>query len=585
MKYKTKKTLKTYFQHSWKYKTQVIILFFSVVIGSVTNAIGPYIYKLFFDVIAAADDMHAVLPELYRLLFYLATVYTVGFIGWRTSTFVTSWLQTRVMADLANYCFAYLHKHSVGFFQNNFVGSLVKRVNRFYRSFERIADIITWELLPLVIELVIIIAVLLTRNTYIGLSLVIWSAIYIAINFLFSKFKLKYDIERSKQDTRVTGVLADSITNNVNIKLFSSFKRESDLFGAENEKLRKIRRWTWDLSSFFEAIQIFLMIVLEIGVMYYAVGVWADGNVTTGDLILFQSYLLRVFLKLWNFGKIIRDYYESIADAEEMTTILDTPHGIKDLPGAKHVKSGEGHIIFDNVDFNYHKTRSIIKKLNLEINPGERIALVGPSGAGKSTIVKLLLRTVETTGGEIIIDGNNISHLAQDSLHDMISMVPQDPILFHRTLEENIKYGKPRATKKEMLHAAKAAHCHEFITNFPQEYKTFVGERGVKLSGGERQRVAIARAILKNSPILVLDEATSSLDSESEALIQDALDTLMKGKTSIVIAHRLSTIMKMDRIIVLEAGKIKEMGTHEELLKQKGLYSKLWSYQAGGFVE
>ena len=242
-----------------------------------------------------------------------------------------------------------------------------------------------------------------------------------------------------------------------------------------------------------------------------------------------------------------------------------------------------GEIAFSNISFDFHKENYVLKDFNLSIKGGERVALVGPSGAGKSTVTKLLLRLYDLSTGSITIDGQDIAAVGQESLRNAISFVPQEPILFHRSLMENIRYGRRDASDAEVVEAAKKANCHDFIDALPEKYDTFVGERGIRLSGGERQRVAIARAILKNSPILVLDEATSSLDSESEALIQDALATLMQGKTVIVIAHRLSTIMKMDRIVVIEDGGIVAEGSHKELLKQGGLYKKLWSIQAGGF--
>lgn len=275
---------------------------------------------------------------------------------------------------------------------------------------------------------------------------------------------------------------------------------------------------------------------------------------------------------------------KAFADATEMIEILDAPHGISDRPDAPKLVVSQGAVEFKNVDFYFRGTRSVFKDFSLSIKGGTKVALVGPSGAGKTTITQLLLRLYDVNRGHILIDGQDISCVAQESLRDNISFVPQDSVLFHRTLMDNIRYGKREATDEEVIEAAKQAHCHEFISQFPEGYETFVGERGVKLSGGERQRVAIARAILKNAPILILDEATSSLDSESEKYIQDALQILMEGKTVIVVAHRLSTIMLMDTIFVLENGKIVTKGTHEELRSTEGLYKKLWDIQAGGFL-
>jgi ABC-type multidrug transport system fused ATPase/permease subunit len=267
-----------------------------------------------------------------------------------------------------------------------------------------------------------------------------------------------------------------------------------------------------------------------------------------------------------------------------MVELLEMPHDVQDITTATPLNVDKGRVTFRDVDFYFHETRPVLTRFNFAIESGEKVALVGPSGAGKTTITKLLLRLYDLKAGALEIDGQNIAHVTQDSLRNAIAFVPQEPVLFHRTLMDNIRYGRRDATDEEVIEAAKQAHCHEFIATLPQGYQTFVGERGVKLSGGERQRVAIARAILKNAPILVLDEATSSLDSESESLIQDALKTLMKGKTVIVIAHRLSTIMNMDRIVVMDGGSIVDQGTHAELLTKDGLYQKLWSIQAGGFL-
>ncbi len=284
-------------------------------------------------------------------------------------------------------------------------------------------------------------------------------------------------------------------------------------------------------------------------------------------------------------NKIIRQIYQSLADSSEMVEILLTPYEIADAPHAKKLKVTTGQIEFKNVSFDFGKDNEVISDLNITIQPGEKVAIIGPSGAGKTTFVRLIMRLYNVTSGAIMIDGQDIAKVTQDSLRENVSFVPQDPILFHRTLMENIRYGRRDATDEEVKTAARLAHCDEFIENLPLKYETFVGERGIKLSGGERQRVAIARAILKRAPILIFDEATSSLDSYSESLIQDALETLMKDCTTIVIAHRLSTVRQMDRIISMQDGKIVEEGTHDELAnKDSGLYKKLWDLQVKGFI-
>jgi len=325
-------------------------------------------------------------------------------------------------------------------------------------------------------------------------------------------------------------------------------------------------------------------ILMEAVILYMAVKLWMQGSFTIGDFVFVQAYVLVLLERIWNLGRVMRNVYEAFSDAQEMVDILEKPYDVQDLKTAKNLKVGQAGIKFDEVTFYYNQTRLTLDHFDLTIKPKEKIALVGSSGAGKSTIVKLLMRFYDVTSGHILIDGQDIARVKQDSLRSQIAFVPQDPILFHRTLMENLRYGRRDASDEEVIEAAKKAKCHDFIQGLADGYDTFVGERGIKLSGGERQRVAIARAILKNAPILVLDEATSSLDSESEYLIQEALRELMKGKTVMVIAHRLSTIMQMDRIVVVEDGRVVDQGTHQELMSRAGIYQKLWKIQAGGFA-
>jgi ATP-binding cassette subfamily B protein len=328
------------------------------------------------------------------------------------------------------------------------------------------------------------------------------------------------------------------------------------------------------------------MVLVEFLIFYVGLRYWQQGIFHVGDFVFIQAYVLTTFNNVWGFSRYLKSFYENMADANEMTEILLEPYDVKDIKGAKDLAVSKAEVEFQNITYAYNQKNSIFKDFSVKIEPAEKVAVIGPSGGGKSTFVKLLLRFYDLKSGKILIDGQNISQVTQKSLRENIALVPQEPILFHRSVMENIRYAKPDASDEEVYRAAKLANADEFISGFPEGYQTLVGERGIKLSGGERQRVAIARAILKNAPILLLDEATSSLDSESEKLIQDALKNLIKDKTTIVIAHRLSTVMQMDRIIVLENGKITEQGKHKELLRlEKGTYQRLWNIQAGGFSQ
>ena len=439
--------------------------------------------------------------------------------------------------------------------------------------------------MPLAINVAGVIIIVWFQEPVISYIILIWIVVIMILNLVFSKWKLQYDLKSATADSTTTALLADNITNQGAITLFTNYSNESSVFKETSDEQAKIQKFTWNLSNIADGVQIVLMAIVEFCIFYYAVRFWQKNLISLGTFVLLQVYILNISYRIWDFGKIIRNLYESFADSKEMVAILKTPHDIKNMPDAKILEVKEGKIDFNDVTFSFDENKELINNFNLSINGGEKIALIGPSGAGKSTIVRLLLRTYDVIDGTLLIDGQDIKNITQDSLHRNISFVPQDPILFHRTLLDNIRYGRLDATDDEVMAVAKLAHCDEFIEALPLKYNTFVGERGIKLSGGERQRVAIARAILKNAPILVLDEATSSLDSYSESLIQDAIDKLMKGKTSIVIAHRLSTIRKMDRIVVIEEGKIVEDGSHDDLLaKEKGLYKKLWNLQAGGFI-
>ncbi len=566
-------------------KWKLAAMIFCLVLTNVIYVISPLFYKWFFDVIFAGGDKDLIAPTLIQIIIFIGLLHVLAWLCRRISEFCNNIYQPFTMANLKQQSYDHLIEHSYGFFTNNFVGSLVQRVNRFGRAFERLSDNVIWDLLPLIIRVCGILIVLFFINKWIDLVVLVWIIVFLSFNIVFSRWKLKYDVQAAAIDSKATGYLADTLTNQNNVALFNGINREKVGYKRVTSEQASLTNFRWNLDATINAVQSALSFGIELLLFYVAIRYWRVGLITVGVFVLLQSYAVNLIDQLWGFTRIVRDMHEAYADAKEMVEILKLPHEIVDTPMAKELKVTKGEIEFKNLHFAFNETRTVLENINILIKPGEKVALIGPSGAGKTTFVRLLLRLYSATAGQILIDGQDIAKITQGSLRQNISLVPQDPILFHRTLAENIGYGKPDATLAQVKKAAKLAHCDEFIKNLPYGLETLVGERGIKLSGGERQRVAIARAILKNAPILILDEATSSLDSHSEMLIQDALNTLMEGKTTIVIAHRLSTIQKMDRIIVIDNGKIIEEGSHADLLQnENSLYKKLWTLQAGGFL-
>lgn len=565
--------------------------FIMCVIGTVTATVAtgifaPIFYKRLLDLLTESTPSAAVVPALTSIIFIILLLNMVSWIGARTYQMIMVYVQSDIMRFLRQNAYEYLIGHSYTFFTNTFSGSMVQRINRFMRSFERVTDRVFYEIIPLIVKVTGICIVVWSIQPVLTIALLVWMVLFFIVSLLFSRWKIPYDIRTAAVESRASGALADSLSNHTTIQLFNRHTFESILFGAVNKEHTDTLRSKWNVMNVIDASQALINILLECVIFYVAIKYWSVGALSIGTFVLIQMYVIGLMSSFWGWSRILRDLYESFADAKELVEMTKLAHGIQDAPDALALRVSHGAIDIQDLSFGFSAEKSVLNNISLNIKAGERVALIGPSGAGKSTLVRLVLRLYEIERGTISIDGQNIRAVTQGSLREAVSFVPQDPILFHRTLMDNIRYGRPEATDDEVRHAAKLAHCHDFISSFPQGYDTFVGERGVKLSGGERQRVAIARAILKNAPILILDEATSSLDSHSEMLIQDALDTLMKGKTVIVIAHRLSTIRKMNRIVVLEKGRIVEAGSHEALLaKPAGLYAKLWSLQSDGFIK
>lgn len=569
---------------TWRYKGLVFVTCAAMLVASFADLASPVIYKQLVDAFSQAASQEVIAAGGFMLALLLVVKF-LNLVATRLVAFATARLEPRVMMDLTDASFGWLVGHSYQFFADTFTGSLVKKVNRYSRSYERMIDDIVFSLVPTAIFLLGGIGILYFKKPLFALIFAAWLAIVILFNYLVAKWKLPLDLQLAATDSKMGGALADVITNSSTITFFANAEHEKSTMRSLLDEWLAVYLRAWTRAELSYTTQGLLMFAIEVILLVSSYLSWKAGTFTVGDFVLVQTYLAGVFGRTWNIGRVMRHMYECFADASEMVEILETPHDIRDVRGAKELRVTDGAIEFKNMTFNYHETRTVFKKLSLNIEPHTKVAFVGSSGAGKTTLVKLILRLYDVTGGKVLIDGQDISKVTQESLRRSIAFVPQEPILFHRSLMDNIRYGRLDASDDEVYEAAKRAQIHDFIVSLEQGYDTFVGERGVKLSGGERQRIAIARAILKNAPILILDEATSSLDSESEHLIQKALAELMKGKTTIAIAHRLSTIMQMDTIIVIENGQIQDSGTHRELLSRGGIYDKLWKLQAGGFLQ
>lgn len=483
----------------------------------------------------------------------------------------------------------YLLKQSIGFFQNDFAGRIATKVMQTALSVR--------EAVMKLLDVAVYISVyFLTMFFIIGqadirlmLPMLIWLISYVAIQLYFVPKLKSVSTEQADARSLMTGRIVDSYTNIATVKLFSHTERETD-YAKEgmNGFLDTVYRQMRLVTGFNIAVEI-INYALVFAISALSIWLWLYGQISVGMIAIAVSLALRIngMSKwiMWEIGSL----FENIGTAIDGMRTLAKPIDILDKPEAKPLDMQKGEIEFRDVSFHYGEQKGVIDKINLRILPGEKVGLVGRSGAGKSTLVNLLLRFHDVEGGAIFVDGQNIAEVTQDSLRENIGMVTQDTSLLHRSIRDNILYGKPSADEQSMLNASKKAHAHDFISNLTDPYgnsayDSQVGERGVKLSGGQRQRVAIARVLLKDAPILVLDEATSALDSEVESAIQESLYQLMKGKTVIAIAHRLSTIAAMDRLIVLDKGNIVEQGTHEELIVGDGIYAQLWRHQTGGFI-
>ncbi|HSX03042.1 MAG TPA: ABC transporter ATP-binding protein [Candidatus Saccharimonadia bacterium] len=585
------RTLKLYAAAFWRFRWLTILHLIGVVGGVLLqNVLVPFL--LASGVRALPSYLAHGGTNFWAVFGGIITLYIAAQVGqwvmWRLSGLALFTLQARVNRVLEERIFAHLTTLSYRFFADTFGGALVAQATRFVGASERLYDTMAFELMPLLLKVTVSFAVVFSFAPSLA-----WLILGFVVTFstmiiwLFIR-KMPISERAAAAHTRLTAQLADNVTNMAAIKYFA--REDDEMKRYSQTGLVRYRLSVRD-ALFSELIidwQSLFMTAFEITVFVAALRLTAQHRIDLGQLVLVQSFLWNILISLWGVGRIVRNVERTFSDAAEMTSILYTKPEVQDDPAARPVEITRGEVVFDKVDFAYaegKKHHQVFKGLSLVIKPGEKVGLVGPSGGGKTTVTKLLLRLMDIDDGRIQLDGHTIAGMRQADVRRAISYVPQEPMLFHRSLRDNIAYGRPGATQAEIEAAAHKAHAAEFIDRLPEGYDTMVGERGVKLSGGQRQRVAIARAMLKDAPVLVLDEATSALDSESERLIQDALWRLMEGRTAVVIAHRLSTIQHMDRIVVLEDGAIAEQGSHAELLSHGGVYARLWAHQSGGFID
>jgi len=552
--------------------------------------IAPVLISGILSNLATGNTSLITLSHIWPLLLLIVALDTSGHLIWNRIIIPRFWrTQDSIMRDLNVHIFKHLSNMSYRFFSDRFAGSLVSQTNRFVGSYERLTDPLTWNVFKLLVAMIATSVILLPRAPLVVAGIMLVTAIYIPLVWKYRRQQVPYNKLWASAETKRTGQLADSISNILAVKSFANEKHETNRM---QERADDVHNRSMDTMSIAMRQELFTGLVqrsINHITIVVSILLAVGGHVSVGTVYLSLFLVSGLLRRLWDLNNTFRQFTRVFGDATDMTEILQLEAEIKDPMNPKSFRAKKGEVELKDVSFSYPETSEtdgLFEKFSLSIKPGEKIGLVGPSGGGKTTITKLLLRFMDIQDGKILIDGQDIAEAKQADVRHAITYVPQEPILFHRSLTENISYGNPGASADEIVAASKKAHAHEFIIKLPGGYDTLVGERGVKLSGEQKQRVAIARSLLKDAPILVLDEATSALDSESEALIQDALWELMKNKTAIVIAHRLSTVKRMDRIVVLDEGKIVEEGTHAELHQRKGgLYARLWSHQSGGFID
>lgn len=573
---------KEYSRVVWQKKWYFLLCIIGLTGATIFDFCVPVLYKNIANGLAeeySPDTLTMLLDNLVMIAVFYAGVW----LSWRILEIGIIPVDGGGVNLLEKRCFDVLKKQKYIFFENSFSGSLIKQANRFSRSFEIIMDWCLFHLFQNILAIGIAFVIFYQQQPLFALYFLGWVVVYLIWNIGFSLWKLKFDEAVAKADSKVGGVYSDAISNIFIVKSFIMEEKEQQRVNQASDYVYKRKKIAWILMFVSFSVQGLMVFGIELLLLYLMIGKWKTGDFQVGEYVLFQSILIMLIQRLWEFGRNLRNFFTALADATEMTEVFKNTDLETDHPQAKDQVISKGKIGFNHVSFAYDGHKPLFQDFSLQIKAGEKVAFVGQSGSGKTSLTRLLFRFVEPQRGEILFDDINYRDFTLVSLRQQISLIPQQPDLFHRSIRDNITLGAD-ISDEELETIAKKAQSLAFIQQLPQQFETKVGERGVKLSGGEKQRIAIARAFLENAPIVVLDEATSALDSLTEQQIQVAIFDLLKNKTAIIISHRLSTILRMDRIIVLEQGRIIEQGTHLQLLAQKGRYYQMWQHQKGAFL-
>ena len=560
-------------------------IFIQDCINTLDSLLWPFILRWVIDIFSQNEGNRALAWEPLQAPIILS-ICLIVFIecNSRSMGFLMAKAIPKLQADIRMTMFDHIQEHSPHYFNERFAGSLANKITDMTTAVESILQQFFWPIISSIAMSLLGAIFLWFVHPILSGILVLWIVIHLSISFMFSKTCDLYEHQHGESRSTLLGKIVDSLTNYFAVNLFYRFRFEKNaLLPYQNEEEKtniSARRYVENMRS---VTSFFYVTICFIGINGFVIYLWLQQKITTGEVAQVFGTMWNIAAVMWAVGGALPIFFQSFGIAKQAYSVMLDPQDLKDKPNAKKLKIQTGEIVFKNVSFHYGEKKLFSNK-EAHIHGGEKVGLVGFTGAGKSTFISLILRFFSLHSGKILIDGQDIANITLESLRRQIALIPQDPLLFHRTLRENISYGKPKATEAEIFAAAKLAHCDEFIHNIPAGYEAKVGERGTKLSGGEKQRIAIARAILVDAPILILDEATSSLDSVTEKYIQDSLEKLMRGKTTIVIAHRLSTLSRMDRILVFDKGKIVEEGTHTALISKNGLYAKMWNMQVGGFL-